>query len=84
MATMSRDLERGLVSAGVERDQAEQIADGLDASLADVATKEDISTLRREIGQLREDTQRLLYWVLALLSAMIVGGFAGLIIALSS
>lgn len=88
MATMSRELERGLISAGVEREQAAAIADEFDERLSDVATKADVrqavDDLREEVRYRFEDMQRLQYWILALLSAMIVGGFGGLIFALAS
>ena len=50
MVTMTRELERGLIEAGVSEDRAREIVDGLEVRLADLATKED---LQREITALR-------------------------------
>ena len=52
MVTMTRELERGLIEAGVSEDRAREIADGLEVRLADLATKED---LQREITALRSE-----------------------------
>lgn len=50
MVSMVRDLERGLVAAGLPPEQASQIADGMDARFAEVATKEDLAVIRRELA----------------------------------
>ena len=52
MVTMTRELERGLIEAGVPEERAREIVDGLEARLAELATKED---LQHEIAALHRE-----------------------------
>ncbi len=61
MATMTRQLERGLIEAGVPEEHAERIADAQEARLSELATKEDLHLLRRELYEIRDDLRRELY-----------------------
>ena len=58
MALMTRELERGLVEAGVSPDQAERIAVGLDERLSEVATKQDLRDIKQDVRELRHDIER--------------------------
>ena len=49
MVTMTRELEPGLIEAGVSPEQAEKIAVGLDERLSEVATKQDLRDLKEDL-----------------------------------
>ena len=66
MALMTRELERGLVEAGVSPDQAERIAVGLDERLSEVATKQDLRDLKQDIERQIDQLERTM-WRLAML-----------------
>ena len=66
MALMTRELERGLVEAGVSPDQAERIAVGLDERLSEVATKQDLCDLKQDIERQIDQLERTM-WRLAML-----------------
>ena len=59
MVTMFRELERGLIEAGVPAERATAIAEALETRFAEVATKEDLdqvaTVLRRELEVLRNE-----------------------------
>ena len=52
MVTMTRELERGLIEAGVPEERAREIVDGLEIRLSELATKED---LERELSAFRRE-----------------------------
>lgn len=58
MVTMTRELERGLIEAGVSPEQAEQVALTLEERFAEVATKGDIADVKESIAVLRHDIER--------------------------
>ena len=66
MALMTRELERGLVEAGVSPDQAERIAVGLDERLSEVATKQDLRDLKQDLERQVDRLERTM-WRLAML-----------------
>lgn len=43
---------KGLVQSGIPENQAEAIAEGLKLNMSDVATREDLTVLRRDIAEL--------------------------------
>ncbi len=57
MALMTRELERGLVEAGVSPDHAERIAVGLDERLSEVATKQDVRDVKQDVRDVKQDVR---------------------------
>ena len=55
MVMMTRELERGLVEAGVPEAQAERVADAMGEQLDQLATKGDIRDVRAEMRAMKED-----------------------------
>ena len=61
MVTMIRELERGLIQAGLPAERATAIAESFEARIADVASKEDVERVvtefRRELEVVRNEMQ---------------------------
>ncbi len=82
MALMTRELERGLVEAGVSPDQAERIAVGLDERLSEVATKQDLRDIKHDIERQIDQLERTVWRVFLGLSTIMLAMFGAVFGAL--
>ena len=82
MALMTRELERGLVEAGVSPDQAERIAVGLDERLSEVATKQDLRDIKQDIERQIDQLERTVWRVFLGLSTIMLAMFGAVFGAL--
>ena len=82
MASMTRELERGLVEAGVSPDQAERIAVGLDERLSEVATKQDLRDIKHDIERQIDQLERTVWRVFLGLSMIMLAMFGAVFGAL--
>ena len=82
MALMTRELERGLVEAGVSPDQAERIAVGLDERLSEVATKQDLRDLKHDLERQVDRLERTMWRVFLGLSTIMLAMFGAVFGAL--
>ena len=82
MASMTRELERGLVEAGVSPDQAERIAVGLDERLSEVATKQDLRDIKHDIERQIDQLERTVWRVFLGLSTIMLAMFGAVFGAL--
>ena len=81
VALMTRELERGLISAGVPKEQAEEIADSLEGRLSELATKQDLQNLRDELHKRLDHLERTMWRLAALGFAMWSATFGALMYA---
>ena len=79
---MTRELECGLVEAGVSPDQAERIAVGLDERLSEVATKQDLRDIKQDIERQIDQLERTVWRVFLGLSTIMLAMFGAVFGAL--
>ncbi len=82
MAIMTRELERGLVEAGVSPKQAERIAVGLDERLSEVATKQDLRDLKHDLERQVDRLERTMWRVFLGLGTIMLAMFGAVFGAL--
>ena len=82
MVTMTRELERGLIEAGVSPEQAEKIAVGLDERLSEVATKQDLRDLKEDLERQIDKLERTMWRIFLGLGTIMLAMFGAVFGAL--